>query len=188
MKMWHTPSWYIAYTRPMQEKKVIARFTKKKIEHYCPMKKVNTYYNGRTKITNVPLFPSCVFVHIAPCDHHRVKKIWEVINIVHWLDQPVAIETAEIEMLKNFLNIHTDVILEKIPVYNSRIVPAQRPAHERPGIMQEVRNGFVKLLWPSLGYELRVNQSQGLQTSLTTIEQEQHQSPSLSTWEYYPKN
>lgn len=181
MEILNIPNWYIAYTRPLQEKKVITRFSKKKIEHYCPMKKVKTQYYGREKTMNVPLFTSCVFVHIAPVEHYRIKKIWEVINLVHWLDKPVAIENAEIEMLKNFLNIHTDVVLEKIPISNNRMLSGKHSLFSKDkGTMQEVRNGFVKLQWPSLGYELRANQSQELKTSINTIRPDKYQQSSLT--------
>ncbi|HKO79320.1 MAG TPA: transcription termination/antitermination NusG family protein [Chitinophagaceae bacterium] len=179
--MFNIPNWYIAYTRPLQEKKVIARFSQKKIEHYCPMKKVKTQYYGREKIMNVPLFTSCVFVHVAPVEHHRIKKIWEVINLVHWLDKPVAIENAEIEMLRNFLNIHTDVTLEKIPVYNNKVLPGKHNSFSKEkGAMQEVMNGFIKLHWPSLGYELRASLNHEFKTSINAIQPDKYNQSSVT--------
>jgi len=181
MEMFNIPNWYIAYTKPLQEKKVIARFSQKKIEHYCPMKKVRTQYYGREKTIDVPLFTSCVFVHVAPAEHTRIKKIWEVINLVHWLDKPVAIENAEIEMLRNFLNLHTDVMLEKIPVSNTRMMPEKHsPSSKEKGIMQEVMNGFIKLQWPSLGYVLRATLNQELKTTINTIQPDKYQQSSLT--------
>jgi transcription antitermination factor NusG len=176
MEMLNVPNWYIAYTRPLQEKKVIARFSRKKIEHYCPMKKVKVPWYGLEKIISVPLFTSCVFVRVAQGEHRRIKKIWEVINLVHWLDKPVAIENAEIEMLKNFLSRHTDVVVEKIPVSHNKALPGKHSSFSREkGIMQEVMNGFSKLQWPALGYVLRASQNKELKNSINIIQPDRYQ-------------
>jgi transcription antitermination factor NusG len=180
MEMFTIPHWYIAYTNPLQEKKVLERFSQKNIEHYCPMKTVMTPYSGRQKTMYVPLFSSYIFVHVAPAEHCRIKKIGEVVNLVHWLDKPVVIENTEIDMLKKFLTLYADIIVEKIPVSNNSIISGKYgPFPNEKGMMQE-GNGFVKLQLPSLGYELRASVNQESKTSINTLQSDKYQQSSLT--------
>ncbi len=181
MEMLIVPKWYIVYTRPRMEKKVISRFTQKNIEHYCPMKFVKTSFSSRQKTVLMPLFASCVFVNITPDKHSRLKKMWEVVNLVHWMDKPVVIENSEMDMLKRFLNLYTDITIEKIPVSKNNIMSLKYssvPAEQSTA--QKLMNGFVKLQWPSLGYEIKGRMNHEFKTVLNAV-QEEKQQPVLLT-------
>jgi hypothetical protein len=175
MEMPVIPKWYIVYTRPLMEKKLISRFIQKNIEHYCPMKFVKPTSSYRQKTMHVPLFASCIFVYITSCQHSRIKKIWEVINLVHWMDKPVVIENAEIDMLKRFLNIYTDITIEKIPVSKTIMALKYNQLPKEKATTQDLMNGFVKLLWPSLGYELKGRMNHEFKTVLNAVQEEKHQ-------------
>jgi len=182
MEMLTIPKWYIAYTRPLQEKKVIARFFKKNIEHYCPMKNVKTPFSNRQKPMRVPLLTSCVFVHATPAELSRIKKISEVISLVHWLDKPVVVENSEMDMLRKFLNLHSDITIEKIPVSkNSMATVIHSPFLKEKEVAQEVMNSYIKLQWPSLGYELRASLThQEFKTSISAMQEDKYQQSSLT--------
>ncbi len=161
MEMLHIPHWYLVYTSPLRAKKVAALLFKKNIEHYLPMKKVKSLYPGPLKITYEPMFPSYVFVHVAPDEHSRIKKLDEVINLVYWLEKPLIIQSEEIDTMRKFLSLYSDVILEKVPVRTNGIV-SFLDTHLAQGdeMVLEVINGFAKVHLPSLGYVLKASVSQ----------------------------
>lgn len=156
--MLHIPNWYIAYTKPLREKKVADLFSQKNIEHYCPMKRIKPSYSGRLKTTYEPLFTSYVFAHVAPVEHRRIELIHEVISLVHWLEKPAIIRNEEINTIKKFLSLYTDIILEKISVCtNGTISVTNSPLIQEKGMVAEAMNSFVKVQLPSLGYALKAN-------------------------------
>ena len=156
MEMLHIPGWYIVYTRPFREKKVAALFSQKNIEHYCPIQIVKPQYSGFLKTTYEPLFPSYVFVHVAPVEHPRIKSMHEVINLVHWLEKPAVIQNEEIDTIKKFLSLYTGVMLEKIPVRtNGTIFTTDSHLIEGKRMVPELINGFAKVRLPSLGYAIK---------------------------------
>jgi Transcription termination factor nusG len=158
MKSSNIPAWYIVYTKPSQEKKVADYFSQKNIEHYCPMKKIKPQYSGLLKTTCEPLFPSYVFVHIAPVGHARISMIPQVINLVYWLGEPAFVRNQEIDAIKKFLCFYNDVQLEKIPVSaNGAIAVMYSPIPNGQNTMQGTMSGFVKMRLPSLGYTLKAS-------------------------------
>jgi transcription antitermination factor NusG len=160
MEMLHIPNWYIVYTCPGREKKVAEIFSQKNIKHYCPIKRVKPQISGWFKTTFEPLFPSYIFVQVALVSHSSIKRIYEVISFVQWLGKPALVRNEEIETIKKFLSLYTDVLLEKIPVRtNGTISVMDNPLIREKGMVQEVMNGFVKVQLPSLGYALKASVS-----------------------------
>jgi transcription antitermination factor NusG len=145
--------WYALYTRPRWEKKVAELLTKKKVENYCPLNKVCRQWSDRKKIVLEPLFTSYVFVNIAETEQLSVRTTEGVINFVYWLSKPAIIRNGEIESIKRFLNEYENIHLEKIPVkINDSVRITGGPLMEQNGLVISVKNKFVKLLIPSLGY------------------------------------
>jgi hypothetical protein len=180
MEIVNIPKWHIVYTRPLMEKKLMTRFSQKNIEHYCPMKAIKHLSSSRQKSMPVPLFTSYVFVRVTPDKHPLIKKMWEVINLVHWLDKPIIIENAEIDMLRKFLKMCNEVTIEKIPVSKSSMATLKYN-HLLPEKKntQEV-NSYVKLQWPSIGYELKAGVNQQFATATDTTRDDQYQQPFLT--------
>jgi len=145
MDMLHIPEWYIVYTRPSGEKKVADLFSQKNIEHYYPVRRIKPLYPGGPKTIYEPLFTSYVFVNITAAAYSFIKKIPEVISLVHWLGKPLVIRNEEIDTIKKFMGFCNDVTLEKIPVC--------------PGGMAIITHGpgTQELLLPSLGYVLKAS-------------------------------
>jgi len=56
--------WYLIYTRPRHERKVASHLEENNIPFFLPETRVTKKWYDRTKIINVPLFPSYVFVLI----------------------------------------------------------------------------------------------------------------------------
>jgi transcription antitermination factor NusG len=174
MEMLHSPDWYIVYTKLCREKKVADHFSQKNIKNYCPMKRAKPIYSDLFKSTYEPLFTSYVFVYVAPAEHPRIKKIHEVISLVHWLGKPAVIRNAEIDAIKKFLSLYNDVILEKIPVCtNNTISVMHNLLTQEEGMVPEVMNRFVKVQLPSLGYVLKASREPT--TTIDTLHSENYQ-------------
>ncbi len=148
-------NWYAIYTRPQCEKKVAERLTKRKIEHYCPLAKDYRQWNDIKKTVFMPLFPSYVFLRLNADQVSSVKNIEGIINVIYWLGNPAVIRDIEIEMIKRFLNEHSNVYLEKTTVNVRDIVRIiNGPFMEKEGNVIAINANKVKLILPTLGYSI----------------------------------
>lgn len=150
-------SWYAVYTRPRCEKKVADYFSKRKMEAYCPSRKLARPWLGR-KAPAEALFQGYVFVRLLESELPQVRRIEGVINFVYWLGKPVVVRDIEIEMLKRFLDVHEEVEVEKTAVHMGAMVTLTEAP---PTVFQKqdinvvtVAASGAKLLLPSLGYRL----------------------------------
>lgn len=147
--------WYAVYTKPRWEKKVAELLTKRRVENFCPLNKVVRQWADRRKTIFEPLFTSYVFVRATEQEHLAIKQTDGVLNLVYWLGSPAIIRDEEIEAIKNFLHVHTDVRLEKIAVnISDRVRITDGVLVHREGEVLEVKNKTVKLFLPSLGYTI----------------------------------
>ena len=92
--------WFAIYTRPKNEKKVVAGLEKIGIEVYCPMVKQVKQWSDRKKKVEVPLINSYVFVNIEESDRNVVFEIPGVVRYLFWLGKPAVIQEQEIEVLR----------------------------------------------------------------------------------------
>lgn len=147
------PVWYAVYTRPRWEKKVAELLSRKKIENYCPLNKVVRQWHDRKKVIEEPLFTSYVFVNITDFQQAEVRKTDGIVNFVYWLGKPAVIRPSEIEVIRDFLEDHQHVQLEKTRVNPKDVVRIVRgPLIGQEGNVLEVYNQKAKVYLPSLGY------------------------------------
>lgn len=150
-----TKKWYAVYTRPKWERKVTQIMAMKKIEAYCPLNKVQKQWTDRKKIILEPLFHSYVFIYTTPAEHSIIKASDGVINFVYWLGSPAVIRDEEIEAIRDFIEEHENVTVEKAVVgINDRIVITSGALIDSEGEVIEIKSKTVKVYLPSLGYQL----------------------------------
>jgi transcription antitermination factor NusG len=153
MQMAYDPAWYIMYTKPMLEKKIIHCLDKKKIINYCPCKKLKKQSFNRTTIIQKPLIPRYIFVHTHADRIPQLIRIPGVINIVYRFHDPAVIPNEEIKGIKNFLERHENILIEKAPISTMPMLPSTE-GHE---VQQEGLNYVAKLKLPSLGWILKAS-------------------------------
>jgi transcription antitermination factor NusG len=152
-KMNLSKQWYAVYTKPRWEKKVAELLTKKKIQNYCPLNRVRKQWSDRKKTVLEPLFTSYVFVRVSEAEQLPLRETAGIINLVYWLGKPAVIRNAEIDIIKRFLNGHSNVQLERIKVnVNDMVRVIRGPLMEHEGQVVAVKNKTVKVILPSLGY------------------------------------
>jgi transcription antitermination factor NusG len=154
--MVNSKKWHAVYTKPRWEKKVADLLTKKNIENYCPVSKVNHQWSDRKKIILEPLFISYVFLYIDEMEYQSARATSGVINFVYWLNKPALIRNEEIDTIKRFLNEYDKVQLEKIEVsYNDTVRITNGLLMGQKGQILSVNNKWVKVMLPSLGFMMQ---------------------------------
>ena len=148
-------NWYAVYTRPKWEKKVAELLTRKKVENYCPLNKVIRQWKDRKKLIMEPLFRSYVFVKLSDNELWTVRSTDGILNMVYWLNKPAMIRENEITVIKQFLNDYENIQLEKTSVnLNDTVRITGGPLMYREGNVVEVMNKTVRVVLPSLGYQM----------------------------------
>lgn len=142
--------WFVVYTKSRAEKKVSEILTRKKIENYLPLNRVNKKYKIKSKISDEPLFKSYVFVFINERRLAEVKKVSGILNLVYWLGKPVVINDSEIELIKRFLSDHLNVTAEKIRLGENKLRKIEDSFTEEE--KRKVIHKKVRIVLESLGY------------------------------------
>ncbi|HEV7621857.1 MAG TPA: UpxY family transcription antiterminator [Flavisolibacter sp.] len=144
--------WYAVYTRPRWEKKVSAMLSESNIENYCPLNRVTKQWSDRKKVIYEPLFTSYVFVRPDEKQFNYLKETTGIINYVYWLGKPAVIRDSEIDIIRQFLNEHDNVCIEKPHVcIHDTIKVTSGPLMDREGEIVVVKSNRVKVVLVSLG-------------------------------------
>ena len=152
--MGENKKWFAVHTKPRFEKRVTEILTRKKIENYCPINKVQRQWSDRAKLVNEPLFPYFVFIKITECELLSLKQIDGVINFVYWLGRPAIIRDSEIDAIRQFLDEHSNIRLEKIQVNINEQEQTDGSFENYGDGVITLRNKSVKVELPSLGFRM----------------------------------
>jgi transcription antitermination factor NusG len=145
--------WYAVYTKPRWEKKVAKALTTQGITNYCPLNQVVRQWSDRKKIVHEPLFTSYVFVYVQEKQFPLLKKLDGILHLVCWLGKPAVIREEEIEVIRQFLQEHGQVRLEKTTVrLNDTIKITHGTFVNQQGAIVGFQNNNIKVALPSLGY------------------------------------
>lgn len=148
-----TKNWYIAYTRPGQERKVTEALSRKRIECYCPLNTTIQQPFYRKRGIPEPLFCSYSFVRIFESQIQELHKVSGVINLVFWLNKPFIVPDHEINTIREFLNEYRTVALEKIGI-DEKVRFANNLFAGNKDRSIYVSNNTARAVLPSLGYTL----------------------------------
>ncbi|HWK03597.1 MAG TPA: UpxY family transcription antiterminator [Puia sp.] len=150
-------NWYVVYTKALWEKKFSKQLEQRKIEHYCPLNKVERQWSDRKKIIDQPLFKSYVFVRVREAEQVAIQQIRGFTSFVFWLKKPAIVRDEEIDTIKRFMMEHRGIKLEKLPInVNDRVKILGGSFMSREGNILEIKSKTVKVLLPTLGYTLVV--------------------------------
>jgi transcription antitermination factor NusG len=148
-------NWYVLYTKPRWERRILGRLEDIGLEGYCPLNRVERKWSDRRKIIFEPLFRNYVFVRLNPEEFIKPLEISGVFRYVCRLKKPAPVRDSEIEAIRRFLSEHRSVKLEKINVgVNDTIEILYGPFMEKKGTVTQVNENYVKVMIRSLGYSL----------------------------------
>jgi transcription antitermination factor NusG len=135
--------WWLAHTRPRQEKVVATTLLSRRVPYYLPLVTRKSLVRGRTRVSRIPLFPGYVFVYGADEDRVQVLKTNRVLMLRH---------VPEGEKLRQDLLQFSELIALNAPlVPEARLVAGDRvrvkagPFRDKEGIVLR-RNGKTRLL------------------------------------------
>ena len=101
-----TDAWYVLYTKPRNEKKVVERLTGAGYLVYCPLHKVRKQWSDRIKIVEEPLFTSYVFIQIEDAKRGEVFAFPGTVRYLFWLRRPAVVRQFEIATIQKWLGEH----------------------------------------------------------------------------------
>lgn len=157
--------WYVVYTRQGMEMKVVKELSKRNIEAYCPVNKIQHKWWSFKRSAGQPLFTSYVFAKVSEKDVPALKKINGIVNVLYWLGKPAVVKEHDIHMIKDFLTNHTNVSVEKTSVKSLKYVY---------GNSSEKSAETYKLELPTLGYRVVAGKSEKVKVvSINTMQQPQ---------------
>jgi transcription antitermination factor NusG len=96
----------VIYTRPRWEKKVDRMLQNQKIQSFCPTVKTKRRWVDRTKIVELPLFDSYLFVNADLKQQLLVRQTLGVVNFVNHCGRPATIDENEIERIRHLVDLY----------------------------------------------------------------------------------
>jgi len=152
--------WFVIYTKSRSEKKVADELSRRGVDVYCPVRKVERQWSDRKKIVEEPLFRSYVFVRVLPKDRQVVFGVDGVVRYLFWLGQPAEVLPEEIQAIKDLLN-EFDHINLNVDYFepNDRLVFNSGAFSGQEGHVISQDGSKIRVYLPKLGVQITVDAS-----------------------------
>jgi len=143
--------WFVLYTKPHQELKVVQQLKEIGISSYCPTVKLIKQYSDRKKKVQKPLISPYVMVFIEESKRNAVFSVFGIVRYLFWLGKPAVIQEKEITLMKKHLNgIYSAVSLTTL-TKGQLFKISEGPLAGRSGRVIEAQKNTIKLQLESLG-------------------------------------
>ena len=119
-----TENWYVLYTKPRNELKVMERFLSAGFEAYTPFKTEIRKWSDRNKKIRVPLLTSMVLVKVAESATDTVFGIPGVVRFLFEGGKRAEVSDAEILAMKAHLELNFISVEKKILTGDTVMVPS----------------------------------------------------------------
>lgn len=148
--------WMAIYTAPRAEKKVRERLEDKEIESYLPLKKVKRQWSDRTRIVEVPVISSYVFVKCCDQKRREVLQTNGALNFVFYRGRPAVIRDEEMKRMWKFLSDYEYMDLEVVRLELGQKVNIEAgPLKGKSGEVLYAKGTKVGLRLESLGLQIK---------------------------------
>lgn len=104
--------WYVIYTQPNYERKVLKMAVRKNMECFLPTQKVVRQWSDRKKTLDVPLFPNYLFVCVKNEERFKLLDITGVIRFINYDSKPVVLSDFQMLQIKKITE-SPDALLEE---------------------------------------------------------------------------
>ena len=149
-------NWFVIYTKPQQELKVLERLQKINIEAYCPVVEEIRQWSDRKKKIVVPLIKSYVFVRLHLEERSKVFQIPGVVRYLFWMGNPAIVYDYEIIALKTSLvRPYSSLQIEKHTV-GSKFKINDGPFKNHEGIVVKLSAKYVTVVLEQLGLTVSI--------------------------------
>ena len=144
-------NWFVLYTKPRQELKVVDELSKIGINSYCPTVKMIKQYSDRKKKIEKPLIPSYIMVYIEESKRKSVFSIPGIVRYLFWLGKPAIVHENEINIMKKHLEgVYSSISISKL-IIGQLYKISEGPLADNMGKIVEMKKNKVKLELASLG-------------------------------------
>jgi len=157
--------WYAAYTSANHERRVAEQLALRGVEHFHPRYQVDRRWNRRWVVLDLPLFPGYVFVRIPWSERLRVLEVPGVVYLVTFGGVPAALETGQIELLRDCLASASKVLPHPFLQSGRRVRFCEGPFRGLAGVLQR-RKGRNRLI---VSIQV-IQKSMSIEVDATTIE------------------
>lgn len=148
--------WYVAYTKPRNEKKVAALLQQKGVEVYCPLQEEIRQWSDRKKKVSEPVFRSYLFVYMEDYNNDSVAVLETpgVVSFVWWNKKPGVVRNEEIQAIKDFLTSYRNIKTVTAIKEGEAVAIHEGPLKNMEGVVKYVKGAKAYLDIPSLGMSL----------------------------------
>ena len=144
-------NWFVLYTKPKQELRVVDELSKIGINSYCPTVKMIKQYSDRKKKIEKPLIPSYIMVYIEESKRKSVFSIPGIVRYLFWLGKPAMVHENEINIMKKHLEgVYSSISISKLIIGQIYKI-TEGPLAGNKGKIVEMKKNKVKLELASLG-------------------------------------
>ena len=144
-------NWFVLYTKPRQELRVVDELTKIGIYSYCPTVKMIKQYSDRKKKIERPLIPSYIMVYIEESKRKSVFSIPGIVRYLFWLGKPAIVQKNEINIMKKHLEgVYSSISISKL-IIGQLYKISEGPLAGNSGKIVEMKKNKVKLELASIG-------------------------------------
>ncbi|MCF8274246.1 MAG: UpxY family transcription antiterminator [Flavobacteriaceae bacterium] len=149
--------WYVLYTKPNREKKVLSELQKLDITAYCPMVTTIRQYSDRKKKVQVPLIPRVIFIQCFETYRSKVFNVSGTSHYLFWLKKPAIVKNEEIETLQGLLKSDiNDVHIEDIKTGDTYVIQ-NKFFNGQEGIVNEITKNRIHLTLKELGIKITIS-------------------------------
>ena len=143
--------WFVLYTKPQQELKIVDELSKIGIRSFCPTIKMIKQYSDRKKKIEKPLIPSYIMVYIEESERKSVFSIPGIVRYLFWLGKPATVNENEINIMKKHLEgVYSSISISKL-ICGQLYKITEGPLTGKTGKIVEMKKNKVKLELTSLG-------------------------------------
>ena len=149
-------NWFVIYTKPQQELKVLERLQKINIEAYCPVIEEVRQWSDRKKKVIVPLIKSYVFIRVDFENRFKVFDVPGVVRYLFWMGKPAIVYDHEIIALKTSLvRPYSSLQIEKHSV-GSKLKINDGPFKNHEGTVVKLSAKYVTVVLEQLGLTVSI--------------------------------
>ena len=144
--------WYVLIVKRNYEKRVSQHLERLGIEVFCPLIKKSRQWSDRTKVLEVPIFNSYVFVKLPEKDRNRVFDVVGILKYLFWLGKPAIARDAEIQTIRTWLMDKRIHKLSFTALTPGKVVKIERGLlKDQNATIQQVRKNELRLVLNELG-------------------------------------
>lgn len=147
-------NWYVLYTKPNREKKILSQLQNLDIKVYCPMVTTIRQWSDRKKKIQAPLIPRILFIKCSEKDRNKVFVVTGTQHFLFWLGKPAIVKTTEIETMQNWLQEDiSEANIQNLKTGDTYIIQ-NNVFNGQTGVINEVSNNRIQIVLKELGMKI----------------------------------